>query len=317
MCQKSKIIYQLLSFILQAPYFEHIIPVQGPRLAAIQWRHLEIQTKIKSNDITVVTAYFDLGDFQKGHQGFYKSSTYREWMKILGKIKNKLVVYLEKAEDMEYVAKIRKHLPPSMTVIHQVQRDYLWAFSLNRKIKYIYNDWWLPKHHPNTVLSEYSCAMHAKYELLSQTILQNYTDSKYLAWMDIGCFRDFVNQTEDFILKVPVGFNDSFISYSQVDPRNTNLTPKTIMWDNLVWVGGAFVLGQIDLMRKWTWIYMQFVDYFLQQGLMNSDQQIIYAAANINSTFRNMIKVHKNGKNEHLSRWFYLGIKCKQAGQNK
>ena len=302
----------------------------GPRTPDSKWlpksftdwklsRHEDIygfKNKGIHEDITVVTAYFDLGRFQKGEYGnYYTPNLYRTWMKQLGRIKNVLVAYLEKDQDIRYIKSLRAHLPSNLTIINRINREKLWSFSLKSKIKAIYDSSNYPKHHPNTVIPEYSCAMHAKYEVIRQTILENPGKSKYIAWIDIGLYREYSHEKFDFKLKLPKDFNDSHVSFSEVYHRNEKVTPKQIILGNHVWVGGATVLGTMDAMLLFSAMYMRFVEYFIQNSIMNTDQQVIYAAANLNSEFRNMIKVYRPKPGERANIWFYLGILCKWMGQ--
>ena len=270
-----------------------------------------------SDEITVVTAYFDLGKFSKGGGNhYYTPKLYRDWMKVFGRMKNVLVAYLEKDDDVRYFKALRSHFPRNLTVIHHISREQLWSFSLKPKIKQIYESKNYPKHHPNTVIPEYSCAMHAKYEVLRRTILENPGKTKYIAWIDIGLYRAYLKETSDFQLRLPKDFNNSFVSFSEVYKRDIKRDPKGIILGNHVWVGGATVLGRIDTMLLFSAMYMHFVEYFIEHSLMNTDQQIIYAAANVSSQFRNMIKVYRRQPGDKkASVWFYLGILCKWMGE--
>ena len=289
-----------------------------------KWKHFRkediysFNNKWINDEITVVTAYFDLGRFQKGEgRKYYTPSLYRNWMKVFGRIKNVVVAYLETDQDIRYLKSLRAHLPSNLTVIHHMNRKKMWSFSLRSKIKEIYGSKNYPKHHPNTVIPDYSCAMHAKYEVIRQTILENPGKSKYIAWVDVGLYRDYLHEKIDFKLKLPKDFNDSYVSFSEVYQRNEKLAPKQIILGNHVWVGGATVLGSMDAMLLFSAMYMHFVEYFIEHSIMNTDQQILFAAANMNSEFRNMIKVYRPKPGEKANIWFYLGILCKWMGQGQ
>ena len=268
------------------------------------------------DEITIVTAYFNLGEFKKGRIAYYKPSSYRKWMYSLAKIKNTVIAFLEKDEDIKLLRDLRAHLPANATILHTVLRHELWSFSMMKYIKDIYDNPEYPKHYPNTVIPSYSCAMHAKYELLRQATLENPGRSKYFAWMDIGYFRDVdTDNAEDFILKLPKHFEPNLISYTEVNFRSVDLSPERIFKENHVWVAGGFILGHVDLMKDWTMLYMYLVEEFLKKGLANTDQQVVYAAANTNESIRKFIQIY-HATTEDGDPWFYLGLLCRRAGEN-
>ncbi len=80
------------------------------------------------------------------------------------------------------------------------------------KVTRIFSDPMYPKFQPNTVVPEYSCAMHAKYELMIKAINANYFRTDYFAWIDIGLFRhEDSSQTAPFHIILPPKFNQSHI----------------------------------------------------------------------------------------------------------
>ena len=82
-----------------------------------------------------------------------------------------------------------KHLSENMTEVILVNRNDLWAFHLSNKINKIYQSPGYPKHFPNTMNENYSCAMHAKYDALQYVIEKRMYHNKYIAWVDIGYFQ--------------------------------------------------------------------------------------------------------------------------------
>lgn len=134
---------------------------------------LEYSSAQYPNDITVVTGYFNLGTFQKGPLSYLKFSvdTYKNWMNAYSKLNNSVIAFTDSDEIAQLFKKMRsKYLPESLTQVHVLKRDDLWAFKLAPKIKDIYSEPNYPKYMPNTVNEYYSCAMHVKYELLEIVI---------------------------------------------------------------------------------------------------------------------------------------------------
>ncbi|XP_064639394.1 uncharacterized protein LOC135494952 [Lineus longissimus] len=270
-------------------------------------------------EVTVVTAYFDLGSFEKGSpNNVFTKQKYYGWMKTFQNIQNPLVGYFDTNETFNVFKKLRAHLPANHTRLFLVERSQLWSFSLRDQINEIFKNPSYPKFSPNTVLPEYSCAMHAKYEVMNTTIKNNYFKTKYFCWLDIGLFRSISENTDAFTLGLPKGFDPTHIAYQEVSPRNSDLDPGSIFRGNLYWVCGCFFLGEKGLMLKWTQLYKDYVVKYLTQGLMNTDQQIIYAMFSTHGNQpRPAIELQLFKPDGRFNPWFSLGYLSKEAGQRK
>jgi hypothetical protein len=261
-----------------------------------------------SNEATVVTSYFDLGSFAKGsREHVFTKQKYLDWMKVFRNIRNPLVAYADTQETQTYIKQLRSHLPANRTKIILVERQHLWSFGLRDKIGKIYSDRNYPKHLPNTVIPE--------YELMKNSIENNFFKTKYFCWLDIGYFRDISDSKETFTLFLPNGFNHSHIAYQQVYKPNFSLKPREIFRRNLVWIGGGFFIGEKGFMLKWTDIYRRHVEQYLAQGLMNSDQQVLYAmfaTGDHQKKPRIGLQIYIAKKDNP---WFSLGYLSKEAGR--
>lgn len=149
---------------------------------------------------------------------------------------------------MRFFEKVRSGLPPNATKIIKLIRKETWAFGFESRITAIFKQPGYPKHLPNTVVPGYSMAMHAKYEVMQRTIRENPFHTKYFSWLDIGLFRELVSvssvadqanqKCSKFRLTFPNNFSSDSVAYTQVYRRNAALTPKDIVYKNLVWVCG-------------------------------------------------------------------------------
>ena len=265
---------------------------------------------VPSSPVTVVTAFLNLGSFEKGSKkSIFTPQLYKKWMKVFQQIENPLVVYVERQEDVEYFTQLRRDRCRTHIVL--VNRNDTWAFSLQLNISKIYHDPNYPKYYPNTFYPEYSCTMHAKYEFMKHASNLNMFGTNYFAWVDIGYFRQMISTTNitQFILVPPPQFDEGKVSYNAIGSRKANLSPETIFKSNKVWVGGGFFLTTRDLMMNWTALYQTNVEYFLRKGLMNTDQQVIYAMVNSGrSTIP--IQTFEKDRRRKGSFWFYLGYQC-------
>ena len=267
--------------------------------------------------MTLVTAFFNLGQFSKGSpENVLKPAMYKKWMDVFSRITNPLVVYFDDHESFEYFKNLRNENTDlfKRTIIVKINRRNLWDFSLLSNISQIFSDPNYPKFLPNTVVPEYSCAMHAKYELVSKTTTWNPFLTNYFAWIDIGLFRDLDYHVKMFRIDLPPKFNASRVAYNQVYPREISALPRDIYRSNSVWVCGCFFIGHKTLMTKWTQHYMKYTTQSLKEKVMNTDQQVVYAM--VNDKYYNLdVDVQLFGPEEQWGQgkwnpWFHLGYLC-------
>jgi hypothetical protein len=155
--------------------------------------------------------------------------------------------------------------------------------------------------------------MHAKYDLMRLAVQRNYFETKYFGWMDVGYFRDEPKDGRPFSLGLPKNFDEQKIAFTEVYPRQPQLTSKQIVFQNLVWVGGGFFVGRGDVMLRWVGRYQSYVYKMLQSGLMSTDQQVIYSMFNdkLNSS---SVKIQVYKADQAYHDWFTLGYLCKANG---
>ena len=210
-------------------------------------------------------------------------------------------MYTDDNSTYELFTSLREKFPEQHTKLFLINRTDLWSFQIRDNISAIYKQPGYPKHYPNTVLPEYSCAMHAKFELLANVIKRNYYKTRYFMWLDIGLFRDLRGNFE-FGLSPPRDFNESKVAYSHVNNFEQQ-TYKKIVYNNKVWVGGASNLGRYDVLYTFTQEYLDFVKKSIEMNLMDTDQQIIYGMYVEKRKPITQLQLYKSG-------WFKLGYRC-------
>jgi len=229
-----------------------------------------------------VTAYFDIGKFQKGRGGgMFTPQLYRKWMTVFAQITNPVVAYFDDVDHAAFMRDLRKKL--SRTRIIVVDRKTLWSFcELEPRIAAIFSQENYPFDPPNTVVSKYSAAMHAKYELMRWAVQNNPFRSAYISWLDIGLFRDlatdFVDDSKSFQLGIPPRLNRSAVAYAVVSPRSTfnpTFTAEQIVRSNFAWVCGCFFIARVDVMWRWTTEYLSAVERMVSENWISTDQQVI------------------------------------------
>ena len=262
--------------------------------------------------LTIVTAYIDIGRIRKGKNVFWRDpNVYWGWTKIFGHLLNPLVVYTDSVHFLHLIQKQRSRFPERTKII-MFDKTSSWAFSLNKSIERIYERKEYPKYiHENPTIVNYSCVQHAKYEITQKAAEENFFGTDYIAWLDVGLFRESVNNTKDFILSLPPGFNDSKIAVSQVNDVSMDVTFWPVFRNKLVWICGCTFIGTIKTVKRYTRLYKRTVQYFIKHNLMNTDEQILYAT--YTDQGRTELKpdvdlqLYMKPTNYTGNHWFYIG----------
>ncbi|CAL1534258.1 unnamed protein product [Lymnaea stagnalis] len=234
-------------------------------------------------NITVVTLYFNIGNFRKGNGDVRGThDKYKNWMKSWASLTNDVIGFFDDDEILEYFRSIRSSQPADRSLLIKLNRTDLDSFKYLRNVRDIYSSPVYPRHSPNTVSADYSCTMDAKYDVIQIALDLGLVRTKYIAWLDIGYFRDMVDrppQDRRFRLEVPEDFNASRVAFSEVTPRSdlVNATPWHYIKFNHVWVAGGLFLGTAKVIEKFLKSYKSTRRALLARGLSSTDQQVIGA----------------------------------------
>ncbi|KAK6989984.1 hypothetical protein BgiMline_013251 [Biomphalaria glabrata] len=285
-----------------------------PDVKAIHERMVAQDSRL-SSEITIVTAYYNLGNLNKGKKlglGGYTPEQYKNWMSVFGRIDNPLIVFTDSQDVIDIFTESRRHFEPERTKIVPLNRTSLWAFSLAPRIKEIFSLPGYPSHDPNTVNENYSCVMHAKFELVSKVIKENMFFTKYISWLDIGLYRAIVSEKHIFPIRLPPGFDQDKIAYSGQHKFDSTLSPYQIIEEDKTWVGGAMFLGRPEVVYVYTQDYMRSVEKLLSEKMMSTDQQVIYIM--FQPSFPIQPRVDIQIYTTHSTDdWFYLGYTIKET----
>jgi hypothetical protein len=183
------------------------------------------------------------------------------------------------------------------------------------RIQGVYKQPGYPVHYPNTVNALYTAAQHAKFAVLTDAVRRNIYNTPYYAWLDVGYFRDLAGSKQFFELKIPNGFDSNRISVNQVSRQPMKTNPRDIFRRNIVWIGGGMFIGTKHIFIEFEKLYHRALLYFLDQRLMNSDQQVIFAMYSKQGrkalNLKIELKLHiPTGIGDP---WFYLGNRCREV----
>ncbi|XP_076455426.1 uncharacterized protein LOC143290003 isoform X2 [Babylonia areolata] len=265
-------------------------------------------------DVTLVTAYFNLGRVEKLGSSL---STYKYllWAEAFQYVLNPLVVYTDSEQIENMFLETRKQLSNRTRVV-RVSRSSLDSFRDVEKIRQLFQDPEYPKFHPNTVVPEYPCSQHAKYELVRRTLDDTnfFPENRYVAWVDIGYFRYLIKRRRPFYLTTPPGWDESAVAMTRIAWPDWSLHPSDIVRGNLVWVAGGMSVATRPVYARFVQEYQVCTAALLKQGLSSTDQQVIYSmftqAHNATHRIRTRIQTYSWFLNDLRNCWFYLGFLC-------
>ena len=196
-----------------------------------------------------------------------------------------------------------------------------WAFSKKPEIEKIYKRTDYPKYiRTNPTAANYSCVQHAKYEVTGEAAQENYFNTEYIAWLDVGLFRHTLSNTKDFILELPPGFDESKVAVDIVFNVRMDKDFSDIFKNKIVWICGCLFVGRRELVLRYTDQYKRSVDYFLSQNLMNTDEQVVYATYTDKGKeeLKPKIDLQLYKKPKNITRksdgsiWFYIGYSMRR-----
>ena len=268
------------------------------------------------DDVTIVTAYINLGEFQKGDTQKFGPGLYNKWMASFSNLSNPVVAFMEE-EHVELFRNVRRK-QVNNTIVKAITTQELWAFSLKHRVQDVFKAQHInSKQYPNNQIPTYSCSQHAKYELVLWVTNWNPFGTKYIAWLDIGYFRDVVDKQllPNIHLYKPKNFPMDKVAYGQINPFNYKYSVEEIFASDYIWIGGGMFFATMDVMHDWTLTYMAAVEKFLDYGMMSTDQQVLYAMGAQDPTLRQSIKTYQRPM--RYPGWFHLGYMCMDEGAQK
>lgn len=243
----------------------------------------------------------------------FSTKTYFKWATVFKYLVNPLVVYTDSEAFKELMERLRSDRINN-TLIYLTNRTDLWPFKLLNEVRSLYDVSGYPKSHPYTVVSEYTATQHSKYAVVADTVRKQVFQNAYYAWLDIGYFRDVVERNVQFELKIPPGFDSKRVSYNRISEFSKTVDPFTIFRNSLLWVDGGMFLGTGEVLLQFEQLYHRALLYFLDEKLMNKEQQLLYSVYSkkgreaLTPKVELQLYIPKGPGNP----WFYLGYLCRK-----
>ena len=266
-------------------------------------RDNRVTAKIISNDVTIVTAYFDIGTVDGASK--HQRKEYAEWAAGFKWIKNPVYAFFNAEEDATTFRHIRKTQPS--TQIRKVHRNEIWAFSLHEAIKLIFmRRGYTPLR--ATAKANYSSVMNSKYDFIEIAIRENPFQTKYFCWMDYGYLRRLKRTSNSsMVAHLPPRFNKSRVAYSAYPSRSKHLkypfSAQQVIGERRFWVSGGFFIGSTDVLKQMIEQYKHTILALIKLGWMGTDENALFYMLQPNNNITRTVDIqayHGKGKSFHM-----------------
>ena len=234
------------------------IPVSSSR-AELQQEYSTIHP-----NLTIVTAFWNISSVLK--------LNIRNLTRIFSYIVNPLVVYSDSPPFVDAMREYRARFH-NRTKIFLVDREAFWPFHLITQIRSVHPLPVFPPYHPNTLLPQYSATQHTKYAALAKAAKEGYFNTPFYAWIGTGSLHHVVNRDSVFVLNTPKDFVHSKIAFHEI--TDINSYSENMLKQSDLWIRSDVVLGVPDVVVGFEQMYHDAVLYYLDEKLMNTDQQVL------------------------------------------
>ena len=244
----------------------------------------------------------------------FDKSTYISWMNNFISIVNEfyLVIYTDESS-VKYID--TKNNPKIKIIIKPIDQFYT----------YKYKDYWIKNHQNNTLLNnriewEVNMLWNEKIWFTNETYINNYFNTDYFGWCDIGYFRNRSYDTNTSYLmkwankskidklsidKVLYGLIINELSTIQnlqnnIINKNPNGLPKIPIPANQTSISGGFFISHKNKLDWWVETYYKKLELYFVNNYLVKDDQIILADC-IFSQANNFCIFQENTNNDN---WF-------------
>lgn len=227
-----------------------------------------VEDKKLSKEMTVVTAYWNLGDIYTADDNVRTVALYRDQLSTFSFILNPVVAYFDDENIAKYFQTLRIGLPTKIVII---DKGDLWAFQRESRMRGVLSA------SDSTLDSQYVAATHSKYDVMLDAATVNHFSTSYIAWLDVGYFSQVASGTgHGFNLLPPPGFMEDRVSYNA--PRSClPHTAEEIFSSRLQWVSAGLFIGTTKTLVRFCENYHTAVDEYLDSELCGTDEQTLYA----------------------------------------
>jgi hypothetical protein len=245
----------------------------------------------------------------------FEPNKYVEWMNNFISIVNHfyLVIYTD-LNSIKYID--IKNNPNIKIVIKPLEQFY----------NYKYKEHWIKNHEQNLLLNdksswELNMLWSEKIYFVKETIQQNYFDTKFYGWCDIGYFRNrpedthtnklfnwgnnaqLLNDNVNKIIYACVSNDDRYIKFlnKMINTRNGRGLPDKPIPPNQTSIAGGFFILHKNNVQWWSETYDTKLQLYFNNDYLVKDDQIIVADC-VFSQLDRFLLIREN--NPYVDNWF-------------
>lgn len=250
--------------------------------------------------ITIVTAYYEL-PFKK-----YSSSHYAKWSRLyLENIDSHMVIFTDNRSLPVLKEYREKYLDKTTFVIYPLRLFYTSK----------YQEYWIKDHQRDheRYHNPYLYMIWAEKSMfLKKAIDMNIYHSDFYCWTDIGMVREesqlpyiskFPNPDIIKTLKQDKVYLLNFDDFTEEELKNKDVC-EIFRYIRTARIGGGCILGHKDVIQKWTKIYYETLDKFIEKDYFAGKDQSVMAC--IYLKYRDDLIELVKPKNSPINPWFYM-----------
>lgn len=238
-----------------------------------------MQQEQDTSDLTIVTAFFDIGRSAYGDKFSRSNEKYFNYFKFWAGIKNNLVVYTQ-PEFKDEVLKIRQEkglLDKTIVITHSLEDIDLELYNVFKETFEKYPQTWriTKKPHPEILFYKYCYVNCMKSFFVCNAIQNKLISTKNIMWLDFGYNHsgDFYTDGSqfDFYLSFKKSYDqDKLIIYKM--GNDTNKSMAQIYYDMSVLYIGPQLCGSSQAWVSFNKHMKESVISFAKKGMADDDQ---------------------------------------------
>lgn len=252
--------------------------------------------KNKERELTVISAYFDIG--RGDYKAEYKrgNDKYINYFKFWARMKNDLIVYTQK-EFKDEILEIRDSfgLKDRTKVIviedaYAILPDVYSRMCEIEKSEY-YQKYRYIKNNPDNN-AKYDYIMFLKSWCLKDAVDKGYVKKDFIAWLDFGFNHggDFFGEEKDFDFTWKYNFDDKIYVASTVDVKEMDKPIFHMMQSGQVYIQGTPYMMPVKLVDEYYKLMLEAINSLLDVGFIDDDQTVLYMAYCKNKEIFNVYK---------------------------
>lgn len=242
-----------------------------------------MKSKDKDKEVTIVSAYFDIGRGNYNQEFIRGNNKYIGYFKFWARIKNNLIVYTQK-EFADIIYEIRDSFGlKDKTKVIVIEDIYALLPDIYEKMKMVQEDCEYFKNYrylkdtPENK-ADYCYIMLLKTWCMRDAVLNGYVKTDMMAWLDFGFNhggRVYTSEEDfDYLWKYP--FSDKI--YLSMMKKDTGKPIFLIVQNAEVYVQGALVVVPVTKCCEFYDLMIRAMNSLLDVGFMDDDQTLLLMA---------------------------------------